>query len=186
MALQAAGQASAVAGDVQEGAESLASELQRGAQSASSQLQSGLNEAATEAQRAVDNISHGEIPGMRRLLLVAACATVLTEMLGAVIPSKQPGGAASRPLSALASNQSWCPVVHAQPRDCYSLHVAGSPYRRGRSLVSDTAPLTSMSAGGSGEDTVPQLKARLLAHVAGLDRGFAATQRQVQFFVSSQ
>lgn len=36
-----------------------------------------------------------------------------------------------------------------------------------------------MDAGSSGQDAVPHLKARLLAHVAGLDRGFAATGRQV-------
>lgn len=59
------------------------------------------------------------------------------------------------------------------------LHASGSPYRRGRALISETAALTSMSAGGSGEDAVPDLKTRLLAHVAGLDRGFAATRRQV-------
>ena len=40
-----------------------------------------------------------------------------------------------------------------------------------------------MSAGGGGEDAVPHLKTRLLAHVAGLDRGFAATRRQVRFNV---
>jgi hypothetical protein len=56
----------------------------------------------------------------------------------------------------------------------------GSPYRRGRALISNTAPLTAMDAGGSGKGAVPQLKTRLLAHVAGLDRGFAATRRQVR------
>lgn len=61
----------------------------------------------------------------------------------------------------------------------------GSPYRRGRSLISETAPLTSMAAGGSGEDAVPHLKTRLLAHVAGLDRGFAATIRQADLVESA-
>jgi hypothetical protein len=61
----------------------------------------------------------------------------------------------------------------------------GSPYRRGRALISETAALTSMSAGGSGEDAVPHLKTRLLAHVAGLDRGFAATRRQANLVESA-
>lgn len=58
----------------------------------------------------------------------------------------------------------------------------GTTYRRGRALLSDTAHLTSMSAsagGKNGKEAVPYLKTRLLAHVAGLDRGFAANKRQV-------
>ena len=57
---QAAGQASAIAEDVQEGAESLAADVQRGASEAAGQLQSGLNAAASEAQKAADNISRGD------------------------------------------------------------------------------------------------------------------------------
>ncbi len=59
---------------------------------------------------------------------------------------------------------------------------AGTTYRRGRAILSDTANLTGMSAsagGKTGRDAVPHLKTRLLAHVAGLDRGFAANKRQV-------
>ncbi len=58
--LQAAGQASAIAEDVQEGAESLAADVQRGASEAAGQLQSGLNAATAEAQKAADNISRGD------------------------------------------------------------------------------------------------------------------------------
>ena len=59
---------------------------------------------------------------------------------------------------------------------------AGTTYRRGRTLLSDSASLTGMSASAGGKtsrDAVPHLKTRLLAHVAGLDRGFAANKRQV-------
>jgi len=59
----------------------------------------------------------------------------------------------------------------------------GTTYRRGRALLSDTAHLTSMSAsagGKNGKEAVPYLKTRLLAHVAGLDRGFAANKRQTE------
>lgn len=66
---------------------------------------------------------------------------------------------------------------------CTRTAAAGSPYRRGRELISNTAPLTAMAeaapGGASGEEAVPYLKTRLLASVAGLDRGFAATGRQV-------
>lgn len=67
---------------------------------------------------------------------------------------------------------------------------AGSTqYARGQSLLSNTAQLTSMSAispnGLTGNAAVPYHKARLLAHVAGLDRGFAANARQADLVESA-
>lgn len=56
--------------------------------------------------------------------------------------------------------------------------ITGTTAKRGNSLVSEFARLTSISAGG--RDDIDGLKTKLLAHVAGLDRGFAANKRQVR------
>lgn len=179
-AAETAASASAAAADTRAGRQEDAARVEgavaRGADQASSTLADGIRSVPTAAD-AVRGVGDGAVGALRGISQagnqVSSAADELQRGADSLASDVQRNTETTSQEIQDRFNKASA-KAEATARDLRE----GTTKKRGKSLLSETARLTSISAGG--KDDIDGLKTKLLASVAGLDRGFAAGKRQIE------